>query len=73
MIVAFIYLNVKDRVNLQLISLGEDFMSIVHGNVANFIIKKVYPEDEGQYSCIVSNNLGSATSAACLIVNGELF
>lgn len=59
--------------NSQLIPLGEDFESNVRGSVASFVIKQVYPEDEGQYSCIVTNNLGTATSTACLIVNGESF
>ncbi|KAK7590722.1 hypothetical protein V9T40_002335 [Parthenolecanium corni] len=55
--------------NGKLIPLGEDFESNVRGSVASFVIKQVYPEDEGQYSCIVTNNLGTATSTACLIVN----
>ncbi|XP_065224953.1 titin-like isoform X4 [Planococcus citri] len=55
--------------NGRLIPLGNDFEAIENGSVAKLIIKHVYPEDEGRYSCIANNNLGNATTTACLIVD----
>lgn len=37
---------------------------------ARLRIKRVVPEDEGQYSCVAFNSLGRATTAACLVVDG---
>ena len=58
------------RFHLQLIPLGNDFETTENGSIAKLIIRHVYPEDEGRYSCIANNNLGNATTSACLIVDG---
>lgn len=34
-------------------------------------ISKVYPEDEGEYSCVVTNSAGSASCSATLTLDGE--
>lgn len=40
---------------------------------ATLHIRRVYPEDEGEYTCVARNNIGTAVSAACLIVDGKLY
>lgn len=56
---------------LQLIHLGGDFNADLEDTTARLSIKQVYPEDEGEYSCVAFNELGKATTSACLIVDGE--
>jgi len=31
----------------------------------------VYPEDEGEYTCVAYNELGRAITSACLVVDGK--
>lgn len=50
-----------------------DFVTDYDGERATLTIVKVYPEDEGEYTCIASNNLGRSYSAACILVDGKLF
>lgn len=38
---------------------------------ATLKLRRVYPEDEGEYTCVASNNIGKAFSSACVIVDGE--
>ena len=56
---------------LQPISLDGDFCAEFDGETARLIIKHVYPEDEGEYTCVASNELGKAYTSACLIVDGN--
>lgn len=56
---------------LQLIPLGGDFVTEVDGETARLCIAHVFPEDEGQYTCVASNALGSARTTACLLVDGK--
>ncbi|XP_023315509.1 uncharacterized protein LOC106652366 isoform X1 [Trichogramma pretiosum] len=51
------------------IALDKDFSTHFDGESAKLIIKYVYPEDEGEYTCIFSNELGNAMTSACLIVD----
>ncbi|KAL7299322.1 hypothetical protein TKK_0007901 [Trichogramma kaykai] len=51
------------------ITLDKDFSTHFDGESAKLIIKYVYPEDEGEYTCIFSNELGNAMTSACLIVD----
>ncbi|XP_054274333.1 titin-like isoform X2 [Macrosteles quadrilineatus] len=53
----------------KILPLGEDIEAELDGEVARLIIKKVYPEDEGQYSCVAYNDLGRAVTTACLVVD----
>nr|XP_049692671.1 titin homolog isoform X12 [Helicoverpa armigera] len=52
----------------ELIRDCEDFESTFEEGAARLKIKQVTAEDEGTYSCEASNNLGKATSSACLVV-----
>lgn len=38
---------------------------------ATLHIRRVYPEDEGEYTCVAINNIGKAFTSACVIVDGE--
>lgn len=35
-------------------------------------ISRVYPEDEGEYTCVATNNAGTASCSATLTLDGEL-
>lgn len=41
--------------------------------MARLSIRRVYPEDEGEYTCVAYNELGSDSTSACLVVDGNLF
>ncbi|XP_039287324.1 LOW QUALITY PROTEIN: muscle M-line assembly protein unc-89 [Nilaparvata lugens] len=53
----------------KILALGGDVSSDVDGEVARLTISKVYPEDEGEYTCMAYNELGRALTSACLIVD----
>lgn len=57
---------------LQLIHLGEDFNADFDGKSARLSIRSVYPEDQGEYTCVAYNELGKAHTSACLVVDGKL-
>lgn len=38
---------------------------------ATLQIRRVFPEDEGEYTCVAINNIGRAFTSACVIVDGE--
>ncbi|XP_022129575.2 uncharacterized protein LOC111003404 isoform X2 [Pieris rapae] len=52
----------------QLLPDCPDFESTYDLGIARLKIKQVAAEDEGTYTCEASNNLGKATSTACLVV-----
>lgn len=52
--------------------MGNDFTSEFDGEVARLSIQHVYPEDEGEYTCVAYNELGKAFTSACLVVDGNL-
>lgn len=52
-------------------SLTGDFSADFDGETARLSIQHIYPEDEGEYTCIISNQLGKAFTSACIIVDGE--
>lgn len=58
--------------NVQLLRLCKDFSTEVNANegVARLSIRRVYPEDEGEYTCVAYNELGSDSTSACLVVDG---
>lgn len=56
---------------MQLIRLGDDFNADFDGSVAKLSVRQIYPEDEGEYTCIVYNDLGKARTSACIIVDGK--
>lgn len=60
----------KDGRKLQ--QINDDFSISYDSGRAVFSIKRVYPEDEGEYKCIASNSLGKTASSACIIVDGTL-
>ncbi|XP_046632684.1 titin homolog isoform X7 [Daphnia pulicaria] len=55
----------------KLLRLCKDFSTEVNANegVARLSIGRVYPEDEGEYTCVAYNELGSDSTSACLIVD----
>lgn len=56
----------------KLIQTSEDLSLSYDGERYILTIKRVYPEDEGEYRCIASNNIGKTVSSACIIVDGML-
>lgn len=50
---------------------SKDFMNYYEGGKATLSIPRVYPEDEGVYTCIASNCIGKAYTSACIIVDGN--
>ena len=44
----------------------------IETGVSNLHIAEVFPEDSGRYTCVVSNQFGTAKSTATLTVSGEL-
>lgn len=55
----------------QLLPLGGDFSAEFDGATARLHIHQVYPEDEGEYTCVAYNELGRAITSACLVVDGK--
>ncbi|KRT86913.1 Immunoglobulin, partial [Oryctes borbonicus] len=53
----------------KLVHLGDDFNAEFDGSVAKLLISQVYPEDEGEYTCIAYNDLGKAYTSACIVVD----
>lgn len=51
--------------------MGGDFSADFDGEIAKLRIEKVYPEDEGEYTCVAYNELGKAVTSACLIVDSK--
>lgn len=56
----------------KLPQVSDDFSTSFDDGRAILRIKRVYPEDEGEYKCIASNSIGKSTSSACIIVDGML-
>jgi hypothetical protein len=48
-----------------------DFVMSFENTRATLTINRIYPEDEGEYTCIASNSVGKAFSSACVIVDGK--
>lgn len=57
---------------MQLLRLCKDFSAELKAEegVVRLSIRRVYPEDEGEYTCVAYNELGSDSTSACLIVDG---
>lgn len=51
---------------------NDDLSTSFDSGCAILTIKRVYPEDEGEYKCIASNSIGKSVSSACIIVDGML-
>lgn len=48
---------------------GKGFTMSYDGIKATLSVPRIYPEDEGEYTCIAKNNLGRTLSSACIIVD----
>lgn len=57
----------------RLMQMGNDFSSKYDGEKATLSLARVFPEDEGSYTCIASNTIGKTYSSAVLIVDGIKF
>lgn len=53
----------------RLLRLGGDVSADFDGKTARLTISQVYPEDEGEYTCVAYNDLGSAATSAVLVVD----
>lgn len=53
----------------RLVRLGGDISSEFDGSTARLLISQVYPEDEGEYTCVAYNALGSTSTSAVLVVD----
>jgi Immunoglobulin I-set domain len=58
---------------LQALLIEGDLVAEYNGSTARLTILQVYPEDEGEYTCVARNDLGKVNTSACLIVDGESF
>ncbi|XP_037942022.1 myosin light chain kinase, smooth muscle-like, partial [Teleopsis dalmanni] len=47
----------------------KEFSMSYDGIKATLSIPRVYPEDEGEFTCVAKNNLGRTLSSACIIVD----
>lgn len=50
---------------------ASDYKTRFDGKRATLAIHRVFPEDEGEYTCIAANNIGRSYSSACIVVDGE--
>lgn len=53
----------------RIIPSGKDYCMAYDGMKATLSIPRIYPEDEGEYTCVAKNNLGRTLSSACIIVD----
>ncbi|KAG7188123.1 hypothetical protein KM043_015968 [Ampulex compressa] len=53
----------------KILSMGGDFSAEFDGEAARLCIQHVYPEDEGEYTCVAYNDLGKAFTSACIVVD----
>jgi len=53
----------------KLVTACKDFTADLDGGIARLSIQRVYPEDEGEYTCVAYNQLGKCSTSACLIVD----
>ncbi|XP_033210455.1 titin homolog isoform X2 [Belonocnema kinseyi] len=61
--------NIRWEKEGKTLHLSGDFSAEFDGEIARLSIQHVFPEDEGEYTCIASNQLGKAYTSACLIVD----
>lgn len=55
----------------KLIQNNDELTTSYDDECAILTIKRVYPEDEGEYKCIATNTIGQTSSSACIIVDGK--
>lgn len=49
----------------------DDFLTNFVDGRATLSVRHIYPEDEGEYTCVAANNIGRAFSSACIVVDGK--
>lgn len=54
-----------------MLKLGGDVESEFDGSCVRLKIREVFPEDEGEYSCIIFNDMGKAVTSATIVVESE--
>lgn len=55
----------------KVVGTSSDFEISYVDDRATLHIRRVFPEDEGEYICVATNNIGKAYSSAFLIVDGK--
>lgn len=63
--------NIRWEKGGKILPLGGDFTADFDGETSRLSIHHVYPEDEGEYTCVAYNELGKAFTSACVIVDGN--
>ncbi|XP_014296942.2 titin isoform X1 [Microplitis demolitor] len=61
--------NIRWEKGGKILPLGGDFTADFDGETSRLSIHHVYPEDEGEYTCVAYNELGKAFTSACVIVD----
>lgn len=65
LIIAFTYIT---KFSLQLLSSSEIVDLKYKNRIATLTINEVFPEDEGEYTCIATNSIGSDTTSCKLTI-----
>ncbi|XP_017019749.1 muscle M-line assembly protein unc-89 isoform X1 [Drosophila kikkawai] len=53
----------------RVVPADRDYVMSFDGTKATLSIPRVYPEDEGEYTCVAKNSVGRSLSSACIIVD----
>lgn len=54
----------------RVLSNSTDYRTNYLEDRATLHISSIFPEDEGEYTCVAINNIGKAYTSACIIVDG---
>lgn len=66
--VDIIWLRDNQPIDLNLMGLSKDFKIVIDVDSTSLEISEAYPEDSGQYSVVMRNNMGQARSTTQLFV-----
>ena len=66
--VDIIWLRDNQPIDLNLMGLSKDFKILIDVDSTSLEISEAYPEDSGQYSVVIRNNMGQARSTSQLFV-----
>lgn len=63
-----VWLRDNQPIDLNLMGLSKDFKIIIDVDSTSLEISEAYPDDSGQYSVVIRNNMGQARSSTQLFV-----